>query len=378
MIDTPRAGADSEYPDSRDAEQLPRLVATFFLEQALGHRTYSQNLCRALQKDPTIDAEIVEVAPHSAPRGLKPVWHYGGALAVDARIKLESSTRKRPPDCLFIHTQVLAVLARSIIRRIPTVISMDASPVDYDTMGGPYGHRRGKAPVEALKRRHYRRLFDAAAGLTVFSGWAADSLIDHYGVPGEKIQVIPPGIDIRRFAPPPDARTSARLRILFVGGDFVRKGGPQLLAALDGLGRDVEVTLLTSAPVSAPPGALVVGGLAASSPELIAHFQSADVLVLPTLAETYGIVIVEAMACGLPVIATPVGAIPGLIQDGVNGLLVEPGSVEQLRAALRHLADRPDIRSQMGSANRAKALLEFDLQVTAPRIFRLLRQIVAA
>lgn len=81
-------------------------------------------------------------------------------------------------------------------------------------------------------------------------------------------------------------------------------------------------------------------------------YSQCQVLVLPSLTEGQPLVILEAFGCGIPVVATRVGGIPDIIEDGVNGFLVRPGAVEELASALEHLAQDCDLRQKMSVANR--------------------------
>ena len=82
------------------------------------------------------------------------------------------------------------------MRRVPTVVSLDATPVNFDRVGSAYSHSVSNPAFEAAKRAVNRRTFGAAAGIVTWCRWAADSLREDYGVPGEKIRVIPPGVDV--------------------------------------------------------------------------------------------------------------------------------------------------------------------------------------
>jgi glycosyltransferase involved in cell wall biosynthesis len=96
----------------------------------------------------------------------------------------------------------------------------------------------------------------------------------------------------------------------------------------------------------------------ADVPALLA---SADVFVLSSLSEGMPISILEAMAAGLPVVATAVGGVPELVVDGETGLLVPPGNAEALEAAVRKVVEDGALRRRMGVAGRRRALDRFDL-----------------
>src|SRR2546423_244617 len=96
-------------------------------------------------------------------------------------------------------------------------------------------------------------------------------------------------------------------------------------------------------------------------------YERADLFCLPSFIEGLPVVLIEAMAMRLPVVATRVGGIPELVEDGTEGLLVAPGRADELAAAIARLARDPDLRVQMGEAGRRKVEMEFDVERSAPR-----------
>ncbi|MDD5725928.1 MAG: glycosyltransferase [Patescibacteria group bacterium] len=91
--------------------------------------------------------------------------------------------------------------------------------------------------------------------------------------------------------------------------------------------------------------------------------QVSDVFVLPSNADSFGIVFLEAMACGLPVIGCRAGGVPEVIADGQTGLLVQPNDLDSLRSAIKSLVDNMELRAKMGNAGlqRAKDFFEWDI-----------------
>lgn len=91
-----------------------------------------------------------------------------------------------------------------------------------------------------------------------------------------------------------------------------------------------------------------------------AALRQADIFVLPSYEEGLPVTILEAMAVGLPVVATPVGGIPQVITDGMNGFLIPPGDIDALASSILRLAQAPALRQRMGELNRARIAEEFD------------------
>ena len=356
---------------------MTRPALLFILEQTLGHRAHSNNLRRVLESSDSVDAEIVEI-DYQQPGRLGMLtgsrnWSFQASLKARAAIRRRFG--KSRPDGMLIHTQVASLLAADLMRRVPTVISLDATPVNFDTLGGPYGHHRQAAPIEHAKAWANRRALAAAAGIVSWCQWGADSLVADYGVPARKVRVIHPGVDLRLFIPrsgPP----GDPVRVLFVGGDFERKGGRELLAAAATLGDRIELDIVTGRrPDGVGQGIRVHVGLKPQSPDLLHLYRRADIFAMPTQGDMLAQAIAEALASGLPVVSTNVGGTPEMVHDGVNGLVVAPGDIAMLAAALRRLVDDPALRFRMGAAGLELARKEHDAETNNRQLVDLVRSL---
>jgi glycosyltransferase involved in cell wall biosynthesis len=166
-------------------------------------------------------------------------------------------------------------------------------------------------------------------------------------------------------------------RLLFVGRLANVKGVPVLLKALSAISKDrPELTL--SIAGDGPDRA----GLEAQAKQLgIAQnvkflgyqsqsqvrelLQQTDVFVLPSFAEGVPVVLMEAMAAGVPVVTTRIAGVPELVDDGVSGILTPPGDEVALGSAIATLLDDPTRRATMGEAGREKVAAEFDINKEA-------------
>jgi glycosyltransferase involved in cell wall biosynthesis len=201
-----------------------------------------------------------------------------------------------------------------------------------------------------------RRAFDRMDVIFTKSEWARRSFIDDYGQEPRKVITAGAGayVDLPDVAPREPGRD---VRFLFVGRNWVRKGGPDLLAAFARVRREVpQAELVVAGPPELPVSA---HGVTFRGPvdqtTLRRLFAEATVFVLPTSYEGLGIPFIEAMAHGLPCIGTRVCAVPELVQDGVTGLLVEPGDVDALAERMLALARDPVRAVVMGAAGRRRA-----------------------
>ena len=356
----------------------------FALEYSLGHTTHARNLRAALAADTLLQPHIVELPYHHTPGawarlpGIRSNWSLRASLGAYLGL------RGRHLDALFFHTQVTALLSAGLLRRTPGLISLDATPLQYDRLGAHYGHTPGSGKLEQVKARLNQRAFAAARGLITWSQWTKDSLVTDYGVPADKIHVIPPGVDIaawdaaRALRQPRSA--NAPLQLLFVGGDFIRKGGDTLLAAFDRLPESVRrkahLHLVTQSTDIPPRENMTVHhGVTPNSERLRTLFAEADIFVFPTRADCLPQAVLEAMAAGLPVITTAVAALPEVVLENETGKVVPVDDVAALSGALEQLLTDPSLRLRLGHSARQEALARFDAAANYPRILAHLKEI---
>jgi glycosyltransferase involved in cell wall biosynthesis len=346
------------------------------MEQALGHVAYTRNLqsayahCDGISPTwipiPFVREERLDRVP-----GVGTNWTARGSRKAWSALRASGGPGRF--DAVFFHTQTVALAAPLAARRAPVIVSLDATPANFDSVGEQYGHsaRPGSA-AERVKRAVYRRVFRSASALTAWSQWAKDSLRDHYDVDPSRVTVVPPGVDLQLFpfgAARPAVESHGPLRILFVGGDFERKGGPLLLQCMnDGLAELCELHIVTGSRLRAAPRVRVYNDLGPNDPRLIDLYRTADIFALPTYADCLAVVLGEAMAAGLPIVTTTVGAQPEAVQEGASGLLVPPGDAETLGRALRRIVADARLREAMGRAGRRIAERSFDARANGERI----------
>jgi glycosyltransferase involved in cell wall biosynthesis len=351
---------------------LPRVA--FVMEQILGHATWSFNLREALAKM-NVDPVWVETTlqrtggvPERVP-GLPPVARAGLRGLIDVRRGLAGQRY----DVLLFNTQKAAMLCQPYLLRTPTLLMTDVTPAQYDRMAGPYEHEATASwPVAHAKRAVNSLNFRLAYAVVPWSRWVAGSLDREYGVPVERTHVIPPGVDTTLWRPAQRA-PSAVPRLLFVGGNFARKGGQLLLDAFRdlGLAGRAELHIVTRDRVPDQTGVTTHHGLTNGSPELRALYEGADAFVLPTLADCFSIAAIEAMAAGLPVLTSDVGGISDIVVEGATGFLTQPGDGRALRHCLAKLVEDAHLRTVLGAAGRQRAVDRFDAVTSTAKLLAL-------
>jgi glycosyltransferase involved in cell wall biosynthesis len=194
--------------------------------------------------------------------------------------------------------------------------------------------------------------------------------------PEGRIDVVPHGVS-ERFLHAAGSTSARGAGVLFCGAWDRVKGISYLVQALDRLaaeGRPVPLTILgpglsaadvmPSIPEQVRPSVTVVDRV--PEDRVIEEFRRHDLLVFPSTYEGFGLVVLEAMSQGLPVVATPVGCVPDLIRDGENGVIVPPRDAAALATALRRLMDTSAERDRIG-ANAAATVASMTWRRTAGR-----------
>jgi glycosyltransferase involved in cell wall biosynthesis len=262
-------------------------------------------------------------------------------------------------DALFFHRQSAAWGSLDLMRRIPSILSIDAT---QDVVMSTATRSVERATYE-LNARVDGAVFRAAAAIVSTSRWTADCLRARYPDLRTPVHVMPPPVLLDRFDPGWADERRARAgqggkpRILFMGGDFPRKGGFDLLDAWrrSGLRSHASLDVVTDWPLShVPDGVRLWRGVRRLSDTWTARWREADVFVMPTRNEAFGLVYQEAGAAGLPAVGTRHHAVPEIIEDNVTGLLVDPRDTKGLAHALETLVADAALRDRLGRAARAR------------------------
>lgn len=275
--------------------------------------------------------------------------------------------------------------------------------IQGQTTGILSGRVTAEAPPEALPSRiakwPLRRIYVRADALACISH-TLEQEAREFGVPESRIHWLPNGIDMTRFQPlPPDERREARARLgfrhtdvvcVFVGRLSREKGISELVAAWHEASPS-GATLLVAGPDMpgspwdcGPSSRQYVNehGLQQSvrflgpSDNVASLLQVADIAIQPSHFEALGLSAIEALACGVPVIASNVGGLPEFVADNVNGRLVPAKNVPALAAALRDLTSDTGARTRLAAAARS-SVADYDIRQVFARMTALLASLAS-
>lgn len=322
----------------------------------LGGKTFSQQLDLFLLK--TVDADLVHVDYEE-----KDFLEFPSSFRLIPSDSLDASNRiKRKMrrlginplryDVLFFQSFHLTLPFLSAIRTKATILALDSTPVI-----ALKGNAQAGVTLPWLRivpslfiNLFFNKIFRHIDFFLARTDTVRQSLIRDYGIDNDRIRVT---------YSPMEAITSKldrshinKPRVLFVGNDFERKGGPFILEAFQYVSNKAELVIVSkdSSLIERshwPTNVTFIAGLARE--ELLDFYQECDIFVLPTYKDELGIVICEAMSCGLPVVARNATAQHELVIDGQTGYLMNYGSnPKEWAEKLRLLIENPALRARLG------------------------------
>jgi len=285
------------------------------------------------------------------------IRHYNPVTAIVAVGAVARYLRKHHFDIIHTHSTEAGIIGRfaASLAGVPAIV--------HTVHGEPFAPDRNDVLerfvlyCERAAARHTDRLVTNADAI------AENYLRRGIGQPDQYTTVYS-GIDLDAFrdAAPASDVTGEGVRVVMVGRLADGKGFEDLLAAVDRLNRDgLSVYLVGDGPLRKKLQQEVTQRGLSESVHLLGHrddipaiLAACDVFILPSYREGTPRVITEAMASGLPVIATEIAGIPEQIEDGTNGILIQPGDVTALVSGLERLAESSELREQFGTASQER------------------------
>jgi glycogen synthase len=355
------------------------------------------HLSRALARRASVEVRCfgdnAQARPNLTVRGYTPWARLAGGPEAPYAPALEAlsvglAMARDPVTADVVHTHTWYVglggmLVRSI-HDVPLVVTLHSMeplrPWKADQLGTGY----------AVSSWAERLAVERADRVIAVSAQMRADILEHFRVDPDRVVVIHNGVDAQAFARTERrdalARHGVRLPyVLFVGRISEQKGIFTLLEAADALPEGVELVLCASSPdtpelqarlEAAAAGRPMIRWINAMLPidEVVQLYSHAAVFVCPSIYEPFGLINLEAMACGTPVVASRVGGIPEVVVDGETGLLVEPGDPVALADALRRVLDDPARAARMGEAGRRRVEANFSWDRIASLTLEVYRQ----
>ncbi|MAF86037.1 MAG: glycosyl transferase family 1 [Dehalococcoidales bacterium] len=284
---------------------------------------------------------------------------------------IKSVLAKENFDIIHLHEPLMPMLCTSVLRLAPT-----KTVGTFHAFAGSPGYNFAKPLVFRWLKRWFRKLDGKIAVSKPAMEYVNKHLPGHY-------EIIPNGIDLEHFSPdvsPIDEFCDGKLNILFVGRLEKRKGANYLLKAY----KQVKEKIPDSRLLIVGPGTRlrhkyerqvkrnglkdVVFTGHVSYEDLPRYYKTADIFCAPaTGSESFGIILLEAMAIGKPIVASNIDGYASLVTHGVEGLLVPPRKEKKLTQALISLLSDKSLRQQMGDKGKIKAK-DYDWKNLAQRI----------
>lgn len=288
-----------------------------------------------------------------------------GRITLSPRVyrRVKKILKQEQFDVIHLHEPMTPTLALSVLRHVPL------SPQSV-VVGTFHAYRESSHPGYDYAKRIIERFFDRLDGRIAVSEAVRDFMIPYF--PGD-YRIIPNGIDLERFSDPalrPIERfDDSKLNILFVGRLHKRKGFKYLLQAFAQVKKTVpEARLMVVGAYDKEDKAPFVlyarqhrlrdvrfiGYV--SEDDLPRYYRTCHVFCAPSTGfESFGIILLEAMAAGKPIVASGITGYRGVLEDGEEGLLVQPEDERGLADALIRLLKDPALRGRMGHNGQAKA-----------------------
>lgn len=370
VTDKPEQVSAQQLPEARPRGGQSPARLLFLTSFALGFKTLTRQLEAYTATRDDIEAVHIRLTVSRGHRlfgaSLKPLqgWDCGGfrhmlAWSHRTRRLLTGPLAAERFDAALVSTASLAGGMPWVYRKtgLPFGVYIDATSRQYsDELQGP------KAP-EALVRREERKIFNAASFVAGMSQWTVDSVANDYGESRGKLLVVPNAVPLPP-APPtrPERMPDERVRLVFVGNDWDRKGGPRLLAWHQAHWTDrAELHVVSaSAPVDHAAKNVIWHGSVPYDRLMGELLPSMDIFAMPTRQDMSPWAAIEAAGLGLPVVSSRLAGLGEIVVDGKTGLLFQPDDDAGFIGGIERLMADPALRRQMSIAAREHALANFD------------------
>ena len=360
----------------------------FINENTLGHASYLLPFVAQLERHPElgIRPRVLNATPLPDPlraradRTIPGLRRFGLDLhsarwrrlvSRHVRRQLDELRRQHRVDAVVVNTQSVALALADLAPQLPLFVCLDATfaQLARSPWFAPNAVSRALLPVTlAPIRGRERQLFRRAHHLLAWSQPVRESLADEYRVAPDRIKILPPSLEIPAHR---EKRRAANRRpqILFVGGDFRRKGGLVLSECFRmHFAGSCDLHLVTQSQIREEPGVFIHRGVSAQSPEWRRRWDEADVFIFPSTLETFGIVLVEALAFQVPVISAEVGAAREILDHGAAGILLPKITRKELAREIKSVLEHTDAARARAQLGWQRAREHFNLDTNTRRL----------
>jgi glycosyltransferase involved in cell wall biosynthesis len=243
-------------------------------------------------------------------------------------------------------------------RNIPLVVTFHNYVLD--PFMKPYSSWLQRIHYATALRPFIKLAVHKAQAVTAVSRFTADLVRRDLGYEGP-LPVIYDGVDTDRFQPARRAHARNDVRVLFSGNLTLRKGAQWLAPIARQLHPNIHIFyttgLRTKTRLPSTPNLIPIGSIPHS--EMPERYRQMDILLMPTVREGFGMAVLEAMACGLPVVASDCSSLPELLDNEKGGFLCPVGGTGAFADSINRLAQSLKLRREMGAYNREKAVRQF-------------------
>jgi len=347
----------------------------------MGWKVYGERLCRAAAEYAESSVDFVPFTPWPWARHI--YWQTGYSDNTPAHLNFfdpftvmswQAASMPllwRDYSAAVVATQGVAAGIMKCRPKLPIFLIVDATRQLYKQQFGAC-----HISDQAIERE--ATLFKKCAHIFSLSHWAAESIVGSSGIPTSKITVLPPpSADLAfKFEVKASSHHQAnRLKVLFVGLDFKRKGGAKLLQwQRERLSQYIDLFIVTE-DKHADPSVPNTTWLGPIKNDLLVRdiMSSMDILLHPTQKDCSSIVVAEAAMCGLPAIASSIGGIGDLIDNGITGVVIAPHQSEEFINTLIFYFHNRMALGQLGRNARDKALREFRANAILNKIMAIVK-----
>jgi glycosyltransferase involved in cell wall biosynthesis len=285
------------------------------------------------------------------------------------------------------------ILLRASVLKIPKVLT-------YHSTG--FGQRKGTVDsqvrftkLDSSEKKFqilypFVRLFEKVSlarskHIIAVSNYVRDQLITEYGYK-EKITVIPNGIDINVFKPS-KKKNNRKEKVLFTGQIIARKGVQFIIKAMPQVLKEHPDTVLVLAGTgNSGPYRRMLQDMkipqrnfefcSVDYQDMPQLYNQADIFVFPSLVESFPMSVLEAMACGLPAVASDVGDMPSLIKEGITGFMINKGDYNALANRINLLLDDVTLRTEMSQNARDLVVENYSAEIMGERTLKVYHQVL--